>query len=131
MFDQATIAQLARLPDGYEIRETLKRLRRGQAAIVDAYHVKALEVQGWEIQPLNADWKRKWNVWSTMITLGEPDDELADWAGDVLDDIDDAVAIVLDKLGFKIVNTIDGNLRWPFGAQNTGLRCPEWCENLR
>jgi hypothetical protein len=54
------------------------------------------------------------------------EDEWFDWACDLLSDIIDEHAVVLDKLGFKIVS-VTGERKWPSGSVS-GLPHPDWCE---
>lgn len=89
-------------------------------------HITALDIMGWRIV-------RKHNpksLWPFSIdTRGLPtdEDELGEWAGDVMCEVTDEHAKALDIAGWKIVSQIDPNHKWPFDSKGAGCACPNWC----
>jgi hypothetical protein len=130
MYPQSDIKQLAGQPEiklGRERHATCYR-------IIDPDHVLALELQGWRIVPKvdRAKPKRgpKAKKWPVPFASGPfrsmSKKEQLDWACDLLSDITDEHAVVLDKLGFKIVS-VTGKRKWPSGSVSD-LSHPDWCE---
>jgi hypothetical protein len=96
--------------------------------LIDPEHVLALELQGWRIVPKKEGARAKsWPVPMATWPFGSmSEDERLDWACDLLSDITDEHAVVLDRLGFKIVS-VTGERKWPSGSVS-GLPYPDWCE---
>jgi hypothetical protein len=132
MYPQSDIKQLA------GETEIIRRRREKQAMyprIIDPEHVLALELQGWRIVPkegVRPKRGKKAKSWPVPMATWPFDlmseDERLDWACDLLSDITDEHAVVLDKLGFEIVS-ITGERKWPSGSVS-GLPHPGWCEAL-
>lgn len=133
MYPQSDIKQLA--GQNEIIRYDFDRRRSIYPGIIGPEHVLALDLQGWRIvpkegaRPKRGRMAKRWPVPMATWPFGSmSEDEQLDWASDLLSDITDEHAVVLDKLGFKIVSVIDER-KWPSGSVS-GLPHPDWCEAL-
>jgi hypothetical protein len=58
------------------------------------------------------------------------DIDLQNWALEVLDGVNDRVALALENCGWKIVSADDDpNRKWPWTCRNKSWPCPDWCDD--